>query len=350
MTISDTATFPPLDVGRKEAYEHVGKLIEPVLKKFDRIIKSYVIFNMLFLAAGISECIFLLFFFTFLAKSSVLAFCLAIIFLTLFSYFILRLYFLSKTPEQLIELQEEFVQSCKALFNYQEGCAEHHMTLARAVCKFAATLHDREYHYYKMPPWLDILAPTAERFSCWWHWLDIHKMKELLLMTSVEEHIKLVKCEPTNLEIHAALANAYVMLSSLYADPRKTEGHDDDHWIPPERFSSLMQTKFRATAGRAIEEFKILNDYAPEDPWVHTQLAYSYHDLQMPLEEIKQYETILKLRPDDKETLFKLGMLYFQQGQNAQGLRIYEELKRSHYKKAESLIKFYGTYLVRDEG
>lgn len=64
----------------------------------------------------------------------------------------------------------------------------------------------------------------------------------------------------------------------------------------------------------------------------------------MPKEEIKEYETILHLCPDDKETLFKLGKLYFQQGLNAKGLQIYEALKKSHYKKAEGLIAFYGAY------
>ena len=62
----------------------------------------------------------------------------------------------------------------------------------------------------------------------------------------------------------------------------------------------------------------------------------------MPEEEIREYETILQLCPDDKETLFKLGKLYFEQGQNAKGLQVYENLKHSHYTKAESLIHFYG--------
>ena len=146
--------------------------------------------------------------------------------------------------------------------------------------------------------------------------------------------------------MHAALANAYVMLSSLYTDPRKSESHDEERWVSPDRSSLQMQKQFRTTAERAIEEFKILSDYAPDDPWVHLQLAYSYRDLQMPEEEIREYEVVLKLRPDDKETLFKLGMLYFQQGKNANGLRVYELLKRTNYDKAESLIKFYGTYEV----
>ncbi len=134
------------------------------------------------------------------------------------------------------------------------------------------------------------------------------------------------------------------MLYGLYVDPRQIEGSDDDRWIPHHDYETILKRKFRATAERAIEEFKILNAYAPNDPWVHAQLAYSYHDLQMPEEEMKEYETIIRLCPDDKETLFKLGVLYFQQGLNAQGLRVYEELKSSHYQKAEILIQHYGDH------
>lgn len=324
--------------------KEVDELCQQALWKFESIIKVYVFFNMIFLGIAILEFIFLATFFTFLSKSSMFAVSLAIAFLTSFSYFVLRLYFQAKKPEQFLELRDQYIEGCKNLLNYQETVPEHHVALASSSRKFVACLHEKEYSYYQPPEWMEIFSTTMEKFSCWWHWKDLHKMKEILLQFAIDEHIRLIKCEPTNLEVHAILANAYVMLSSLYADPRKAEGFDEERWTSPERFSTEMQEKFRATAEGAIEEFKILNDYAPNDPWVHIQLAYSYHDLQMPEKEIREYETILKLRPNDKETLFKLGMLYFQQGLNAKGLQVYEELKYSHYKKAENLIKFYGSY------
>ena len=58
-------------------------------------------------------------------------------------------------------------------------------------------------------------------------------MKELLLQACIDEHIQLVRMQPTDLEAHAGLANAYVMLSGIYVDPRTFEGLDDDRWIPP---------------------------------------------------------------------------------------------------------------------
>jgi lipopolysaccharide biosynthesis regulator YciM len=57
---------------------------------------------------------------------------------------------------------------------------------------------------------------------------------------------------------------------------------------------------------------------------------------------MREYETILNLKPDDLETSFKLGTLYFQEGEAAKGLRIYERLKRFHPKYAERLIENYG--------
>lgn len=256
----------------------------------------------------------------------------------------LRLYLSAKKPDQLLDLVDAYLSRCKEVLRYQEGIPEHHIALANAAHKLAHHLHEKEYSYYSPPFFLKSLASTLEKFSCFCHWKDLHRMKELLLLAAIEEHIKVVKCEPTNLEVHAALANAYVTLSSLYADPKKYHDYDEERWIPPERLSGNMAQQFRQTAERAIEEFQILNDYAPNDPWVHMQLAYSYHDLQMPEQEIQEYETVLKLRADDRDTLFKLGVLYFQQGKNAQGLRIYEMLKHTNFKKAESLIKFYGAY------
>lgn len=329
----------------KDRYkEQISAVITPTLERFARIIKRYVAVHMTFLGVAAIELVALVIFFTFLAKSSMLAASLAAVFLTLFSYFMVRLYLNARKPEQLLGLRDRFLATCKEALHYQEGIAEHHLALANAACRMAAALHDREYRCYCPPLWADFLAPSLETYSCWWHWQDHHAMKEAFMLTSIDEHIKLVKCEPTNLEVHAALANAYVMLSSLYANPEKAEGYDEERWIPPPRFSEQMHENFRTTAERAIEEFKILNDYAPNDPWVHAQLAYSYHDLQMPEEEINEYQTILRINPDDKDTTFKLGMLYFQQGRNAEGLRIYEQLKRSNYKKAENLIKFYGAF------
>ncbi|HEV8052501.1 MAG TPA: hypothetical protein VGP47_08400 [Parachlamydiaceae bacterium] len=325
-------------------YGHLNKVFDPIFNDFDRVLRRHAAFNLFFVCLCTIEVVVLASFFVTLAQSLVLALSLSVVFFTFFAYFTLRIYFQTKKPEQFQEIKDRYLAACKDLLSYQEGVEEHYNALANACCKFANRLHAREYNYYRPPSWLSFLSPLMERMSCWWHWQDIYFMKEKMLEEAVGEHIKFVKCQPTSLEAHASLANAYVMLSGIYIDPRNLEGYDEERWIPKDKYNDRFDGKFRFTAERAIEEFKILSEYAPDDPWVHSQLAYSYHDLQMPLEEIMEYETIQKLIPTDRDNLFKLGMLYFQQGMNAKGLRIYEELKKAHYMKSESLIKYYGSY------
>lgn len=348
MTTSSLLHKSSLSENKSNYYEQLNKAFDPIFFEFDGVMQRYVAFNLFFLCICIAELILLIGFFTFLAQSLVLALSLAGIFFTFFAYFTLRIYFQTKKPEQLKMIKDRYLGMCKELVHYQEGNEEHFIAIANACCKLANRLHAREYNYYHPPKMLAFLSPLMERLSCWCHWQDIHLMKEMLLAEAVDEHIKFVKSQPTSLEAHAALANAYVMLSGIYIDPRKMEGFDDERWISPDKYNAAFEQKFRFIAQRAIEEFKILEEYAPDDPWVHSQLAYSYHDLQMPLEEIREYETIQKLNPDDKDNLHKLGVLYFQQGLNAKGLKVYEELKKAHYGKAENLIKYYGTLTKRD--
>lgn len=325
--------------------DQIQQIIVPSLQQFHSIIQAYVRFNVIFWIFLFIELAYVFFHLAFLIQSFVLAVTLALCVATIFFYFTLKIYFQAKKSDRCLDLKDQFIEACKQAIHYRHGISEHHIMLAQACADFAAALHGKEYGFFPRPKWLAKFSPLLDKLSCWCHWDDVYAMRELLLLASVDEHIKLVKCQPTDLSSHVGLANAYVMLSGLYVDPRTIEGFDDDRWIPRHKYDEKTQDKFRSTSERAIEEFKILNDYAPSDPWVHAQLAYSYHDLQMPEKEIKEYETILQLCPDDKEILFKLGKLYFQQGRNADGLRVYEQLKRSNYKKAEGLIHYYGAYI-----
>lgn len=327
----------------RELYkDQTRTLINSALTRFQKTLRSYTLFNLFFLLLITGEIVYFFVHLTLLVQTFVMAIHLALIFATIFCYFTLHMYAHTRKAEKLMSLRSEFVQACQQIIQEPEGETEHHLMVAQTCCKLAAELHGQEYQIYKCPAWCIFLISSFEKLNCWWFWQDVHAMKELLLQACVDEHVKLVRMEPTDLEAHAGLANAYVMLSGLYVDPRTVEGLDDDRWIPPNKYNESFKQKFRLIAEKAIEEFKILSDYAPHDPWVHAQLAYSYRDLQMHKEEIKEYETILQLCPDDRETLFKLGKLYFEHGQNAKGLQVYESLKRSHYKKAESLIHFYG--------
>ena len=173
-------------------------------------------------------------------------------------------------------------------------------------------------------------------------------MKETLLHMVIKENIELIKTKPTDLEHHASLAEAYRLLTKHYQDPRKANPVHEPLYVSPEYASQEMLDKFQRSAHRALEEFKILDTYAPNDPWVHAQMASIYHDLELPEEEIRAYEAILRIRPDETEILFRLGVLYFSQGRNAQALCLYEQLHEAQDNKAAELLSYYDAYAIVD--
>lgn len=298
------------------------------IQTFDRKIVASLRVNLLFILAIILEIAGLVLFTPFFLKSALFALMVALFFLTIFSYFILRQYLESQKHAYFEALLTELPESPP-------------LETARLCTKIAHKLYQREYKYYTPPRFLSFVAPFFEKVSAWMHWHDVHLMRELLLQRAVDAHLQLVKEEPTNPDAHALLANAYVMLSGLYIDPRSLEFKDNERWIPAEKYSKRMHEEFQETAKKAVEEFKILKEYAPNDPWIYMQLAYSYRDLQMPEEEKEAYRTILMLRPEDHEVRYKLGELYFKRGENARGLKVFEELKKSGYSKADELLHLY---------
>lgn len=311
------------------------RVADAVLPQIDNILRTTVVFNAFFLTLGVLEFILLVSFFTLLAQSAVLATSLALIFLTFFSYFTLKLYLQAKQPEQFREIKERYLNACKGLIGYSAGNPEHFVALANACTEFAERLNQKRELSYELPNWMEFVIPLLHKFSAWCQGEDVLRMQEILLNNAVEENIRLVKRAPTSLAAHASLANAYMSLAALYS--LKKEQETEDSAIPEDQ-----EKKFRVAAERAIVEYKIISDLSPDDPWAHAQLASIYHDLKMPHEAIREFETILRLTPEENDALFKLGKLYFQQGWNGHGLRIYEQLKQKADPRSAELIEFYG--------
>ncbi len=307
-------------------------LQKTVLDQFRQITRAYALFHITFFLIGFVELFLFLFFFSFFAKSSMLAFSLAAIFLTGFSYFVLLFYFQAKKPEQFHLL----------LQNYMQGSKAAHEDILQSLSQLVSLLQGQEHHYYPLPESFKTLAPLMEKFSIWTHWKDVHQMKELLLSSAIRESRELIKALPTDVNAHRALGIAYIALSRIYMDPRRET--PDVLWVSPEYQSKEMEEKFQTAAQRAVSELKIIEEYAPNDTWVHAQLAVLYRDLKLPVLEIQEYETLAKMTNNDKEILFRLGLLYFEHGLNTKGLRIYEILKKSAHPQADALISFYDAF------
>ncbi len=314
------------EIGGTAFFEHnLPQYYRAVLKDFRKIASGFVNFNLLFLLLFTTELFLFFFFLPFLSQSAFFAFALGALFLTGFSYVVLLFYNQAKKPEQIVQLRDRFLESCRQILSIPQGEAGHHLSIADALSKLSLYLQDFEANFYKVPKIARAISGLISRFSAYSYGEDVFKMKVLLLQSAIDEHLKQVRVTPTDLEVHASLAGTYVALSKVYK-------------------AANLEDKYRGMARLAIEEFSILSHYAPNDPWVHEQLAAGYQDLEMPQEEMREIETLLKLRSSDKEILYRLGNLYFRQGMNARGLQIYEELKKGNFKKAEDLIASYGNF------
>ncbi len=323
--------------------QNLPQYYRSILTEFQRVTKNFVLFNLAFFTLFATELFLFFAFLPFLSQSYILAFALGGIFLSCFSYLVLLFYYQAKKPDQLSLIRDRFLASCRQIIGLPTGISQHRLSLVAALVKLSSYLQDFEWNLYKVPKWLQSLSRPISRFSAYCYWEDVFKMKQLLLDAAIEEHLMQIRSTPTDLEVHASLANTYVALSQIYLEPKLLGDHHPREGRYKKR-QSYFEEKFQSASRLAIEEFQILSHYAPNDPWVHEALAVGFRALQRPQEEIREVETLLKLKPHDKEILFRLGTLYFEQGENAKGLQVYEELKHAHFKKAENLISSYGKH------
>ncbi len=320
---------------------------DEALARLKRVSRFYTLFHLGFLTLAIGELLAFLLFFTLFTKSAILAFSIAGIFLTGFSYFVLLFYFQAKKPEQLMDLKEEFLSRCKEGARDLKGTTQYHAALTHEIYRFVHLLDGQEYRFYRLPKFLEALNPVLQKFSSWSHWKDTHEMKEKLLMAAIGEQVEQVKLQPTDLEAHASLASAYLKLARVYKDPRELSPEGLFPWISPEYAGEEMAHKFKRAAERAIQEYLILDAYAPRQLWTQAQLAAIYRDLDRPEEEMACYERMHTIAPSDQEVLFRLGVLYFEEGLNAKALRIYETLKESGSEKTDLLIAHYDAHPLK---
>ncbi len=337
MQTTDTPSLDKLKVNERQ--RHVDEYMERALGRFMRLCKAHVMFHCFFaLVIGI-ECALFSLFFSFWSHSFMLAFPLAAFILTLFIYIVLVATFQTKKTEQFWRLKKSYLDACGKTSRHL-GVSEHHFSQARCAERLVALLQHQEHHFYPL-----LKTPLTPKLSCFLHWRDVLRMKEVLLLSAIDHYIQLVPDKPTDIELHTHLANAFVSLSHLYFEPSQRLRKGELHYSEKSTFAGELKDKFDKASKSAVEEFTILDTYAPNDAWVHSQLAACYHHLKMPQEEIAAYEKILRLCPEDLDSSYRLGVLYFQEGFNAKALEIYQHLKRMSYPKANDLLKFYKSSL-----
>ena len=336
----DTSNIPPLNsLLSSDRDKLVDEYASRAIFRFKSIAKAHVAFHVFFgVLLGI-ETLFFGVFFSFWSQSFLLACPLAALVLTIFVYIILISTFQSKKTEQFWRLKRSFLDACSH-FSKHLGKSEHHLSQASVSIKLATLLQNQEFQIYHLGK-----SPLITKLSCLLHWKDTLKMKEILFLSAIDHYVQLVPIKPTDIELHTLLAKAFVSLSNLYYEPPFRQKKGKILLNLKGSFALQLAEKFKQASNSAIQEFKILESFSPNDPWIHSELAICYRHLHMPAKEIEEYEKIMKLCPEDADSAYRLGILYFQEGQNAKALKIYEYLKRHNHPQTKELLKFYNVAL-----
>ena len=319
---------------------------QTAIGRFKGIIRSYLLFHLSFAILFPLQLILFSYLVLHAPKSLYLALSIATFLLSIFSYCILIYYFQGKKGEQFQEIQKQFFSILKRQMPIDISLLDYHLSIANAAFQLTTYLYQSETYTLSVPPFKFSKKFTV-KMGFLLNWKDIQKMQEILMSVAIREHIQLIKIEPINLAVHTSLANTFIALSKIYQLPNDPL-YQDSYLIKKIFQSAKIRSDFQFATNRAIEELKVLDDLAPNDPWIHAQLASCYHHLEMIPEEIHEYEILLRLRSDDKEILFRLGKLYFETGKMAMGLRVYERLSRVDAKRASDLIAHYDVFVQNE--
>lgn len=325
-----------------------SRLAEPFQKKFWRVHRTCLAIHVVCIFVLCLEFMFLLlqkgeFFFSWNC-----AWFLCVFFFTLFSYCFFAMCYHAKKPQKLREIMDGYFLSLHEILPFHRGSAAFHEGVLRSVALFCGGLRIPARKSFPIPCG-ETLSLLWEKFCVWTQWQDLLQIKEMMLTVAIRETICFIKKDPGNLRSHAALAEGYRELASLYQDPKKVAQNTALDWSPVAFFSQEMRSLSEKALCLALEEYKIIEEYLiDESPWIHASKAQVYHLLQDLPAEVAEYEAVLRMDPCNIEVLYRLGSLYFCLGKNAQGVKFYHRLQALDDQRAQQLINQYDEYMIAE--
>ncbi|MCI0381838.1 MAG: hypothetical protein L0207_02150 [Chlamydiae bacterium] len=336
MSFSDGA-LSLVDNMDENSFRTIDDLCRFFVLKIKNNIKKHFLFHFLFLASILLELVIFGYFFSFFTHTSILAFCLAGIFITIFSYITLHFYLQSKKNEDLYKIKEDFLKNCFALIEKKDDTSNLHCFFIYATTLLASLLSFRPILGGKWQKKFPTLALIREKYHIWLEWKDLQSIKELLFFEAIDQHIQLIKLNPTNGETHLSLGNLYIHLSKLYREQEELP------WNPAQLRSEEMARNHRSALEKAISEYQINLELTPENPKIYLQLIEIYKQLKEKEKEMEICEKLIQIDAENADILFRMGSLYFQKGNLVAGLKMYQKIKEIDETKAKDLFQFYAS-------
>ena len=167
--------------------EKIRTLSYPFVKQFFRINRNYIFFHTFFIFALSLQTLNFGLFFSTLLQSTAMAFSLAALFLTLFTYFVLLFYLQGRKPEKLAQLRDEYIEGARTCIPFDPGSLEYHCCITEAIVHMISQLRIAS----ASSRWIlasETLTYLTEKFRIWTRWKDLLKIKEMLLLATINPY------------------------------------------------------------------------------------------------------------------------------------------------------------------
>lgn len=264
----------------------------------------------------------------------------ALLFLSIASYGLISYYQKNRKLDQIDSICKEYRRYCyQKLSRNIEDSERLHLAIAECLRDLAEAMHNPELFHLTIHPFKFSKNHVIAGFL-YFHYNDLLYMQERLLEISLEQHSYVIADCACSLEFHSSLSKVYSTLATCYKLPKGT------HLEKAYNFSTLTKkSEFNEALEKyytlAIEELKIICELSEDEPWTHLELASLYNKFGDSEKEMNQYEEVIEQIADDKEILYKLGILYFKHNQTAKGLKVYERLRHLDALFAKNLLAHY---------
>jgi hypothetical protein len=274
------------------------------------------------------------------AKSLYTPIAFSLLFLTISSYALIAYYQKNRKLDSMEKIAKDFLHYCTLhLSKNIEDREKLHLAIAESIRDFAQALHNQELFYLNIYPFKFSKNHIISYFL-YFHYNDILYLQEKLLDICLDLHSKVLEDCACSLQFHSSLSKTYTALSNCYKKP------SGRHLEKAFKFSNF--TKFKELMERQInyytlaeEELFIVCELSQNETWTHLDLASFYAQFDQTEKEMKQYEILIDQISDDKEVMYKLGILYFKHLKTSKGLKIYSKLRKLDALYAKNLLSHY---------
>ncbi|MCH9617750.1 MAG: hypothetical protein SP4CHLAM5_06830 [Chlamydiia bacterium] len=264
----------------------------------------------------------------------------AILFLAITSYMLIAFYQKNRKLDAIDTISKEFRHCCSiALSKNIENTEKLHLAIAECMRDLSEALHTQELFYLTIHPFKFSKSHIISHFL-YFHYGDILYLQEKLLDISLNQHSFILADCACNLEFHSSLSKTYATLAGCHKLPKGKHLEKAFHYSNMTKKNELS-SYFDKYYILAIEELKIVCELSGNESWSILDLASLYARFGDYEKEMEQYEQLVNCIDDDKEILYRLGVLYFMHHKTSCGLKMYNQLRKLDALYAKNLLSHY---------